>query len=129
MRIRRPSEAVLDAPWAYAPGRQLPELLVAEGEGLRAVAPGEIEAGDELLGDRAACAFRQYRKWCVDLHSGCEIRTGLAVATPPRGRSPAPGRRGAPPCPRPPHQRAPPRRRSPERPRPRALRPWPRARV
>src|SRR5262249_9657746 len=83
VRVRRPSKTVLDAPRAPAPGGQLPKFFVAEREGLRAVPAGEIETGDELLRDRAPRAFRQHRERCMDLHSGREIRTRLAVATPP----------------------------------------------
>jgi len=64
-------------------GGQLPELLVAEREGLRAVSPGELEAGDQLLRDRAARAFGQHGERRLDVHSGSEIRTRLAVAGPP----------------------------------------------
>src|SRR5262249_53677396 len=41
LRVRRPAERVLDASRANTPGGQLPELLVAEREGLRAVAARE----------------------------------------------------------------------------------------
>src|ERR1700733_5903192 len=74
--VRRPAEPVLDAAGPYASWRQLPQLLVAEREGLRAVSAREIELRDELFGDRAARAFGQYRQRRVDLNAGGEIRAG-----------------------------------------------------
>src|SRR4029077_361610 len=61
--IRRPAEAVLDAPGAHAPRGQLPQLLVAERKGLRAVSAREVVAGDELFRDRPARTFGQPREW------------------------------------------------------------------
>src|SRR5256714_9077239 len=83
VRVGRPAQRMLDAPRAYAPGGQLPQLLVPQSEGLRAVPAAEVGLRDQLPGERAAGAFREHREGGVDLHGGGEVRAGLAVAVQP----------------------------------------------
>src|SRR5882757_4040361 len=49
-----PAQGMFDASGPHPSGRQLPQLLVAEREGLRTVPFGKIELLDELLGNRSA---------------------------------------------------------------------------
>src|ERR1700675_1814546 len=44
---------------------------------------GEIEFRNELLGNRAAGAFREHREGGVNLHAGGEVGAGLAVTVQP----------------------------------------------
>src|SRR5262249_24082211 len=79
-RVSGPAERMLDAAGTHTTGGQLPQLLVAEREGLRAVVLRKVELADELFRDRATAAFREHPEARVDLHARCVVGSGLTVS-------------------------------------------------
>ncbi len=76
----RPAETVLHQPGLELRRLDLPDLLQADAVFLRLAPVVELEAGDRLLGERAARAFGDQHVFAAQLHAAGEARLRLAVA-------------------------------------------------
>ena len=78
--VERPAEAVLNEARAVLGRVDLPQLLDADAELRHVGIRIEIEAGDQLLGERSAHAFGDEDILAAQLHAAGEVGIGLAVA-------------------------------------------------
>ncbi len=78
--VERPAEGMLHQAGPVLLRIDLPQLLEADAVFLRLAALAETEAGDELLGERAARAFADQRVFGAEFHAALEARLRRAVA-------------------------------------------------
>ena len=82
MSSGQPNECCTRPGWCFS-GCDLPELLEADAELLRLAACVELEARDQLLGERAAHALADQHVLAVQLHAAREAGPGLpSLSTP-----------------------------------------------
>ena len=70
---------VLDQAGLVVGGGDFPQLLDADGIGLRVVAVAQVEAADQLLGQRAAAALGEQGVAGAQFHAALEVVGWLAV--------------------------------------------------
>src|SRR4051794_37160275 len=61
--------------------RDLPQFLEPDAKLLRLAVPGKIEFRDQLLGERAACAFGEQRVLGAQLHAARERALVVSVSS------------------------------------------------
>src|SRR5579859_5043450 len=77
--VERPADGMLDQAGLVVLGGNFPQLLDADGVGLRIAMVAEAELVDELLGQRAAAALGEQRVARTQLHASLETVGRLAV--------------------------------------------------